>query len=86
MTAATTSTPNDASYQTMADAIDLALPWAANSRAISGRTFFEPRHGKGPTGWHIVIKPSQAAGRRFGSQPIGPSNATTNTAAHPGNN
>src|SRR5206468_10481170 len=28
-----------------------------NSRSISGRTSFEPRHGKGPTGWHIDIKP-----------------------------
>jgi hypothetical protein len=57
-----------------------------NSGSISGRTSFEPRHGKGPTGWHIVIKPGQAAGRRFGSQPIGPLNATDNAAAHPENN
>jgi hypothetical protein len=39
-----------------------------NSGSISGRTSFEPHHGKGPTGWHIDLKPSQAAGRRFGSQ------------------
>jgi hypothetical protein len=43
-----------------------------NSGSISGRTSFEPHHGKGPTGWHIDLKPGQAAGRRFGSQPIGP--------------
>jgi hypothetical protein len=33
---------------------------------------FEPRHAKGPTGRHIDLKPDQPAGRRFGSQPIGP--------------
>jgi hypothetical protein len=43
-----------------------------NSGSISGRTSFEPRHGKDPTGWHIDLKPGQTAGRRFGSQPIGP--------------
>jgi putative hydrolase of the HAD superfamily len=34
-------------------------------------------------GWHIVLQPGQAAGRRIGSQPIGPLNATINIAAHP---
>jgi hypothetical protein len=43
-----------------------------NSGSVSGRTSFEPRHGKGPADWHIDLKPGQAAGRRFGSQPTGP--------------
>jgi hypothetical protein len=38
---------------------------------------FEPRHGKTPASRHLVLKPDRsAAGRRFGSQPIGPLNAT----------
>jgi hypothetical protein len=43
-----------------------------NSGSVGGRTSFEPRHGKSPTGRHIDLKPGQAAGRRFGSQPTGP--------------
>jgi hypothetical protein len=39
----------------------------AYRRAVSG-TLGE----LGPVNWHIVLKPGQAAGRRFGSQPTGP--------------
>ena len=59
----------------------------SNSRAISGRTSFEPRHGKGPTGRHIDIKPghTQPAGGS-GASPPGPLNATNNVVALPQNN
>ena len=47
---------------------------------------FEPRHGKDPTGWHIVRKPDpKPAGRRLRSQPHrGPLNATDPAHCHPG--
>ena len=39
-----------------------------DSRSISGRTSFEPRHGKGPAGWHIDIKPDHT-GRQAVREP-----------------
>ena len=54
-----------------------------NSGADQHRSSFEPRHGKGPTGWHIDLKPGHHDRQAVRSQPIGPLNATTNTAAHP---
>jgi hypothetical protein len=46
-----------------------------NSGSISGRTSFEPRHGNGPTGWHIDLRPSQAKRPAGGSgaRLVGPS-------------
>jgi hypothetical protein len=40
--------------------------------ASSWRTLLRATPRQDPTGWHIDLKPGQAAGTRFGSQPIGP--------------